>query len=506
MRIGVISVVQETNTFAAVPTTLADFERQGLAEGAAAAALVAGTNTELAGALEALAAAGPMVEAVPLLRAWAMSGGVLDRAALRALGDRVEATIRAAGALDGLVLSLHGALTAEDEPDADAWLMGRARAALGDGPPIGVCLDLHANVTPAMVAAATFLAGYHTYPHVDQAATGARAARLVVETVAGRLAPATVLAKRALLLPAETTPTSDGPMARVRRLADHLTTGPVLDVSIFPVQPWLDVPELGLGVTVTVDTTAAAGGPDATPDAATHVATAIADDLADLLWDLRDTFAVELTAPDAAIAAARGRPRGAGPLLLSESADSPTAGAAADSPAMVEALLRHGQDLRAIVTLVDPAAVEACLVTGVGERVELRVGATLDPRFHKPVALAGRVDGAGAGPVRLAGPSFTNMTVDLGRWAVVTSGSLSVLLTERPAPTFDPSAYRAAGLRPETADLVVVRSATLFRAGWAEVSRDALILDLPGASTPRLDRLTFQRAPRPLHPVDRAMA
>jgi microcystin degradation protein MlrC len=90
----------------------------------------------------------------------------------------------------------------------------------------------------------------------------------------------------------------------------------------------------------------------------------------------------------------------------------------------------------------------------------------------------------------------------MGAWAVVESGSLSVLLTERPAPTFDPECYRHAGLAPEQADVVVVRSATLFRAGWADLFSEALVLDLPGASTPRLDTLELVRAPRPLYPLD----
>src|SRR5207244_1820748 len=40
-------------------------------------------------------------------------------------------------------------------------------------------LDLHANVTRAMVQHADGLVAYRTYPHVDMAETGARAARLL---------------------------------------------------------------------------------------------------------------------------------------------------------------------------------------------------------------------------------------------------------------------------------------------------------------------------------------
>ena len=73
-----------------------------------------------------------------------------------------------------------------------------------------------------------------------------------------------------------------------------------------------------------------------------------------------------------------------------------------------------------------------------------------------------------------------------------------------PAPTFDPAGYRHAGLEPREADVVVVRSATMYRAGYAGLYTEAILLDLPGASTPRFDYLTFERAPRPLYPIDQS--
>jgi microcystin degradation protein MlrC len=216
---------------------------------------------------------------------------------------------------------------------------------------------------------------------------------------------------------------------------------------------------------------------------------------------MRKSFTVGLVTLDDAIRAVRAR-TGKKPLIVSESADSPTAGATGDSPAMVAALVRSGQGLRAFATLVDVGAVATCHAAGVGASVDLHIGATIDDRFHGPVAFAGRIDYVGAGAVRLEGPVYTGMEVSMGRHAVVSDGSLSVLLTERPACTFDPATFRSVGLLPETADLIAVRSANLFRPGFADISTDIVFLDLPGASTPRLETLRFTRAPRPLYPVD----
>jgi microcystin degradation protein MlrC len=246
------------------------------------------------------------------------------------------------------------------------------------------------------------------------------------------------------------------------------------------------VEDLGFAAVVTVD-----GDPGKAQD--------LAERFAKMAWDARHEFAVNLVDPIEALHCAR-LPTARRPVILSESADSPTAGATGDSPAMIDMLLEHGDGLTAYVTLVDAPAVAACFRAGEGQWVNLQVGCTLDPRFHRPAPLEGEVTRLGSDPVRLTGPVFTGMDVSMGRYAVVRYARIWVLLTERPACTFDPETFRHVGLAPERADVIVVRSAHLFRAGFEGVAGDIMILDLPGASTPRLDSLEFVRAPRPLYP------
>jgi len=437
----------------------------------------------LGGALERIEARG--ADAIPLLHAWAMSSGRLTRDALDALSALLQKRIEAALPLDALVLALHGAMAAAGIDDADAVLLRTARAALGPEVTIGVCLDLHANVTSAFLQDCDFLVGYHTYPHVDQADTGARIASLVMDCLEGARKPRSAVSKRPMIVPAEAQ-AADGPFGILRAEADRATQDDILDISLFPVQPWLDVDDLGFAAVVTVDGDAGK-------------AHAIATRFADLAWQARHAFAVDLVDPVAALEFVRRRTTRR-PVILSESADSPTAGATADSPAMISTLLDHGQDLTAYTTVVDAPAVDVCVRAGLGETVNLHVGCTIDGRFHQPATLRGVVAHLGENPLRLSGPVFTGMEVSMGRYAVVQAGKLSVLLTERPACTFDPETFRHVGLPVEHADVVVVRSATMFRAGFSGIAGDILILDLPGASTPRLDTLEFARAPRPLYP------
>ena len=349
-RVAVASIVQETNTFSPVLSELADFTAQGLWVGEQAVKLSRNTNTEFAGAVGELRAAG--VTVMPLLRAWAMSGGVLRAEAFDRLRKMLLDGLRAAGPVDGVVLSLHGALVAETDSAADAALTEAVRRELGPDPLLIVTHDLHANLTGRVVAAADAVLGYLTYPHVDQSDTGRRGAALLLAALERGARPVTALAKRPMLVPAEAQALADPPMAELRRTADAELRGGIVDVSLFPVQPWLDVPELGFGVTVT------SWGDRA-------VARAAADRIADAAWNGRAAFEVPVHDLAEVVAGLRPRPPG-GPVLLVQSADSPTAGATADSAVVIAALLTGPSGIRSYATLVDAPITAACHFAGVG--------------------------------------------------------------------------------------------------------------------------------------------
>ena len=268
-RIGVASVVQETNTFSPRPTVWEDYTVL-LDENAAKA--LRRTNTEFAGAFSALRRMG--AEPVPLLAAWALPSGKVTDETFARLSGLLDDRLEEAGRLEGLVLSLHGAMATESIFDADSALIEIARRRIG-AVPLGVSLDLHANVTRRMVELSNAIVGYHTDPHIDKASTGKRIARLVTAIAYGEISPTMGLAKRPLLIPAEAMRTDIGPMSEIRRLAVARSRRHFFDVSLFPVQPWLDVPELGLGVVVTTDS-----DPSGARD--------LAEELADEIWERKE--------------------------------------------------------------------------------------------------------------------------------------------------------------------------------------------------------------------------
>src|SRR5690242_18536270 len=199
MRIAIASLMQESNSFSPLPTTVATFESYYLYRGDEILTGYGEARTEVPGFLAVLKASG--AEPVPLLAAYAAASGTVTRPAFDALVGEMEERLRAAGPIDGVLLALHGALVVEDQPDGDGEIIERMRRLLAPGTPVGVSLDLHGHLTQLMLQPDVFHIGYREYPHIDMYEIGERTARLLVEIVAGRRRmPAMALAKRPLLV------------------------------------------------------------------------------------------------------------------------------------------------------------------------------------------------------------------------------------------------------------------------------------------------------------------
>ena len=177
-RIAVGGFQHETNTFAKRETGLAQFIEPdawpGLVRGLEMLEAIAGINLPAAGFVSEASALGHRV--VPLLWCAAQPAGRVTREAFETISALLLARLADAGPCDAVYLDLHGAMVAEHLDDADGELLRRVRAAVGPAVPIVASLDFHANISPAMVATADALPSYRSYPHVDMAETGARAA------------------------------------------------------------------------------------------------------------------------------------------------------------------------------------------------------------------------------------------------------------------------------------------------------------------------------------------
>lgn len=488
MRIAVAQVVQESCTFTPIPTTLASFERFGLAEGEPVLAMAEGVGA-LGGFLTGIADREDRrldLEVEPLLTASAIAGGPLTRETLTELERRLVWTLRRALPLDALYLSLHGACVSGSEPDVDGHLLEVARGVVGPSVPIVVSLDHHANITARMMAHLDSVVGHRTQPH-DTFETGRLAAEQVVAILGGSLTPTVAWRKLPMITHQERFATDIGPMREWFEQARAAETRPgVAAVSPFPMQPWLDVPEAGWSTVVVTNDDPA-------------LAERLAEAHALAAWASRARFLDRSAIPaEAALEQALAAPPG--PVLLSDTGDSVLGGAPGDSPYILRALLRGGVRERVLLPIVDPAAVERTCAAGLGATVTLPVGGALATRFHEPVTVTGVVSAIREGPIAEAVvgmPSF-----DMGRTVRLEVGAIGIVLSEQPGVGgIHPIVYRAVGAEPADARLVVVKTAANFQY-FDGLATGVVRVDTPGPTTSRLDHLPWERIPRPMYPLD----
>ncbi|HZY16343.1 MAG TPA: M81 family metallopeptidase, partial [Ramlibacter sp.] len=184
VKILVAGFQHETNTFAPSRADWAAFQSgetfPAFVQGAAMVERLAGGNIAIGGFIQEARQRGWTL--LPSCWAGATPSAHVSRAAFERIAAVILADLRQAlaqGGVDAVYLDLHGAGVAEHLDDVEGELLARIRGVVGAGVPIVASLDMHANVTAQMLETADALVGYRTYPHVDMAQTGRRAAALL---------------------------------------------------------------------------------------------------------------------------------------------------------------------------------------------------------------------------------------------------------------------------------------------------------------------------------------
>lgn len=490
MRIAIGQIFQESNTFSPRPTTIESFESVYLWRGDQLLTEFKDARVEIPAFLSVLRRAG--IEPVPLIATNALAGGVVTRAAFESLMSDIEGRLKAAGRLDAVLLALHGAMCVEDEPDAESEILERVAKLLPVGTPIGVSLDLHGLMTERMLQPNAFFIGYREYPHIDMFETGERVAQTMLGVLQGRIVPRMAIAKRPMILSPSKARTVGEPLKSIVAVARQMeAAGEILHASLFPVQPWLDVPGLGFGVLVCTDGDAIG-------------AQRAADTLADLVWERRHDFDPALVGLEEAIAVGL---REDGTTVVADSGDAPSGGSAADNVSVLRALLDAGADRAArlsYLTMCDAEAAKTCASAGVGAALTLDVGHKVSINDGRPLRIECRVRTISDGAFVMLDAGARGTQIEQGLTAVVAIGSVRLVIRSRPAFEWDTGIYTAFGLRLEEAALVFVKSPSHFRVSYEPHAQRILLADTPGPTCPNMRRLMFHRVKRPLFPIDDA--
>jgi microcystin degradation protein MlrC len=312
---------------------------------------------------------------------------------------------------------------------------------------------------------------------------------LLLDAAAGKVKPVTLMSKLPMIIPAENAQTTHGVIHDLLQTAQaHLKEPGILDISIFPMQPWMDAPEAGCAVVVVADETQHGRAEE------------IAAQLADVWWRRKEEHRVELAPTAQTIAEALASERK--PWILADSADAPSSGAPGDSTVTLKALLDAQPAKDCYTNIVDPAAVAAMIEAGVGSDVTVSLGACSGTTLYRPVTVSGRVRLISDGAFVHKGEGFRGATMHRGRTVVLQAGHVHIVVMERACIQWDPELYRSVGLEPADAQIVIVKSPAGFRAAYAPFAAEIRVLDAPGVCTPNLTTLPYAHIPRPMWPFD----
>jgi microcystin degradation protein MlrC len=496
-RIALGAFMLESNGHAP-PATRAEFEAACWLEGAALAADLARpaprAPTALTGFIRAMDAGRDWVP-VPLVAAGAGASGPMEQEVFDDLLHRMEDGLRAALPLDGVFLSLHGAASATVEVDPDGVLLARVRAIVGPDVPVIATLDLHANVSRAMVDHSDVLVAFVTNPHVDMAERGAEAAA-AMRAMLGGLRPRAGFVKLPMIPPATSQNTDAGPYADAiaygRRFLDH----EVMNVSISSGFSLGDTPKNGLSVVVTTRTDAAR-------------AQAVAEEIARFIWSSRGRWMARLL--PLAEAVQRARQVGADPhaaaLLFADVADNPGGGGRGNTAWILEAFHAAGVQGAVLGVFNDPELAAEAHLLGPGACFAARFNRAETHHFSHGFEAEAEVVALHDGRIIGRRGLYAGREVEMGPMALLRIGGLRVAVATQRRQLCEPAMLEALGVEIGAVRSLVVKSRGHFRAGFDEhFSPDRILeVDVPGLTTVVLDRVPWRAVPRPIWPLDPAM-
>ena len=468
-RIAVGGWQHETSTFAPIKADFVAFEQPGawpgLSRGREMFDAVEGVHLPVTGAIETLDRHGH--ELVPLLWCAATPSAHVTEDAFERISEMLLSELEKAMPVDAVYLDLHGAMVCEHLEDGEGEFLKRLRTLVGDDLPVAVSLDLHANITEAMVQHASVLDIFRTYPHVDMGETGARAAGHLHALLESGERWVAALRRTDFLIPLNWGCTLLEPAKSIYAQLPQMIADPVTAVSLACGFPLADIAEVGPGIVTYARDQAAA-------DAA-------ADALLAIVNEQEAAFAGRIWEPDEAVADALSRvAKARGPIVLADSQDNPGGGGTGDTNGMLRALVEGRATGAVLGVLCDADAAAAAHAAGVGAELSLELGGKSGAPGQAPYAARYKVLALGDGRFTATGPMWLGSRVQLGPMALLEVSGVRVVIASKAMQAADQAMFRHLGVEPAEQSIMVLKSSVHFRNDFQNIADTVHVVAAPG--------------------------
>ena len=355
MRLLIAMMKHETNTFSPVPTPLARFRRRSTARRRSAPIAAPERGSGLISISPSMNGPRSSCRSPPAPR----QARPVEDAAYEHITDTICEAV-AKGGFDGIMLDLHGAMVTESLEDGEGEFLKRLRA-IDPKTPIAVSLDMHANLYDAMIANATVVTGYRTYPHIDTYETAKLAGEILLRAIRGEVRPVMAWGNVPMLPHVMRQGTDDHPNKELQHRCAAMSAEGALAASLFTGFPHADITNAGLSAVVVTD-------------GDRKLAEDLRDELLDRAWVEREAFVYKIEPLQQSVARAKAMPPhqpGEGPIVLLDHYDNCASGGTMDTTVVLAEILRQGLEDVAAFAIYDPEAVQQAIAAGVGAEVTL---------------------------------------------------------------------------------------------------------------------------------------
>ena len=492
MKIVIAQMNHETNTFSPVPTPISRFARANSLplEGEAAITAIRGTGTAIGAFIELAEQAGATISLPVSGHAW--PSGLVEDKAYEYMCQRICDAV--SEGCDAILLDLHGAMVTESYPDGEGELLARLRR-IAPHTPIGVALDMHANVYPAMVDNADVIAGYQTYPHVDVYETGRRAGAALFSMLAGKATPSMAWGQRPMLPHVMRQSSLDSPNREIQERAAEMEKQGALCASLFVGFPHADIVNAGLSAVVVTDNDPA-------------LAKRWCNELLDMAWKDRAKWVYQVEPLEKSLARARAIDPNTspGPVVLLDHYDNAASGGTMDTMAVLDGILQSGLEDVAAFAVFDPQAVSEMQKAGLGAQITLMLGGKLDmPSLGlkgQALKVSGTVKHLSDGRFVNRGPMSKGVQMDMGPTAVLDTGKVEIVVISRQQEPNDIECFASQGIDPNKKRFLMLKSRVHWRAGFGHLASSIVECSGVGVCTSDFSVLDFKNVRRPIYPLD----
>ena len=517
MRIATLGISHETNTFSIVPATYEEFEKKEIKRKNEIISHFENSNYTIAGYIEASKKFN--FELIPLMYANTGPIGTITKDAYDRLSTEMLDMLRNDGPWDGVLIANHGAAVSDEFPDMDADFTKKVREIVGEETPVGITLDMHANISKDTVKNTDICIVWRTCPHLDAKVRGFKCASLIFKAIKKEISPTQFIEAPPLLVNIVKQFTGQEPMkGLVKECIDENLLDGVLDTSISEGYPYADVIEMGMSwITIT----------DNNP----KLAERISKKLSKQAWEKREELNKPVPGIDEALQIAKNiymgpKPKGKenfvpndgealedtkksehshlGPIVLMDVGDNIGGGSAADSTH----ILKRAREMKItnyLQSLYDPDVVKECILAGEGSKISISVGGKTDQMHGKPIILSGTVEKIHDGKYEEHRPNHGGFRFfdDGKRIKFETNDGMTILITSKRSGNTAREQMYSMGIYPENYKVIVAKGVSSPRPAYQPIAGKIILVNSPGVTTSDLTFFEYKNIRQNMFPFDK---